>query len=207
MCIRDRIWRGMEENAFGSRGELKRSVMIGDSAPVPIESLRVETIGTVGSSRPIYFHVEAARPGTVFEMDLALGREGIGPGEMTAALHRRSELMLELEMARFGGQRWMRREIERLAELNEIDSPLLRLGWGQGFLGVTVAAALAADRPDALEKLRLLLSRSFGQYRRTKRDNFPKTRRLALDARGRPKHPLGWAKVRICRYTSSSPTT
>lgn len=70
-----------------------------------------------------------------------------------------------------------------LEQKNELNSPLMRIGHGSGFLGITMGLRLKEEAPETYEIVRKTFRRSYPF-------EFPKTRRLTVQ-----KRPLGWVKV------------
>jgi len=83
--------------------------------------------------------------------------------------------------------------INRLKEQNKKDSPLIRMGAGQGFLGITIDLIMKKKEDQAYEVIREGVS--FQRRWRTQRGNFPKTRRVVIDKNGKENALMGWAKI------------
>lgn len=119
------------------------------------------------------------------------------------AIHQFSKAVLAEEQAYFksleGGYRFQVNEV--LSQLNELekanqpDSPLLRIGKGQGFLSLTMALLLRAH--DAKHNTQIY-SKLIGvvQSEKNNPNNYPITRRLIADGSGKLKLP-GWVKINV----------
>lgn len=75
----------------------------------------------------------------------------------------------------------------QLEKLNEKDSPLMRIGFGSGFLSTTIGLRLKNERKRAFEMI-------MQTFKRSCLFEFPKTRKLTLRNQ-KPYKPLGWVKV------------
>jgi len=119
------------------------------------------------------------------------------------AIYHFSKAVLAEEKAYFksmeGGYRFQVNEV--LAHLNELekanqpDSPLLRIGKGQGFLSLTMALLLKEH--DAKHNTQIY-SKLIGVVQSDKNNpnNYPITRRLIADGSGKLKLP-GWVKINV----------
>ncbi len=207
-------WKEIEDELLrGSRSEahydLMRGVQVGDSLPLPIRALRIEFISLQGSSRRFPLYVETISPNQETEIQITIAsaerwmeevglsdrEEWLSWDRIRRAIYARSKLILEEDERYFRGNTRVGDEIERLKRLNALDSPLLRLGWGQGFTGITLTLPLKMRGESVFEDLRRSLSRAYNQYGRTHPGRFPQTRRLAVDEEGNPRTPLGWVKL------------
>jgi len=74
------------------------------------------------------------------------------------------------------------------------DEFLIHLGWGSGWLGMTIGLLLKDDKNLLTE---ILDYYELDKYRLGV--DFPKSRKVVCDAEGTPKMPLGWAKVKIVK--------
>ncbi|MDL1955895.1 MAG: type III-A CRISPR-associated RAMP protein Csm5 [Candidatus Desulfofervidus auxilii] len=104
----------------------------------------------------------------------------------------KAKTLLEHEEKYFRNYPEIFKKIQFLKTQNRPDTPLLRLGAGQGFLSITVDLKLKQDSPQVYKMLRQAIS--FIRRWRTK-EEFPKTRRVITNAMGEPKNLLGWVKL------------
>lgn len=206
--IEDKLLRGSYNEAHY---DLMRGVQVGDSRPFPTETLRVEFISIIGTSKRFPLYVETISPDHETEVQITIAsperwleemklsdkREWLSWDRISRAIYTRSKLILQEDERYFRGNIRIEEEIERLKRLNTPDSPLLRLGWGQGFTGITLTLPLKMREEWVFEDLRRSLSKAYN--RRTHPGRFPQTRRVAVDERGNPRTPLGWVKLRLDR--------
>jgi len=204
--IEDELLRGQVKDA---KYDFFKLVQVADTPSWPPEStLRVEVTHSTGTTRFTRMLVEAIVPGTSCEFDLTLSEgmelalerlglrelgEWLHPNKLFEASYERSKAILEEEEAFFSSEPAIARQIALLKRMNEPDAPLLRLGWGQGLLSTTVDLHIKRRNPALYEKLRKSLS-SLRRWR-TQPGNFPKTRKVVTDSRGRPVSLLGWVKL------------
>jgi len=114
--------------------------------------------------------------------------------KLLKACHKHSEAILDEELAYFDEHYPSLLPVIRcLKQQNCPSSPLLRLGAGQGFLGVTLALQVKNQNPPLYEALRKAVSwkRNWCTYP----GNFPKTRRVVLDRKKEPSTLLGWVRI------------
>jgi len=105
----------------------------------------------------------------------------------------RSKTILE-EEEKYSYPAPIQHQIKELKRLNQRNSPLLRVGAGQGFLSTTLNIHVKTRNPELFDGA--IREEVSSQRRwRTQRGNFPKTRRVVIDARGNAVSLLGWAKL------------
>lgn len=185
-----------------------RFLHVSDSSFLSPNSLRVELTQMLGTHRYTKTWVEALAAGCEVSTQLALGDptlilQELGlerlhnwlslPRLLEACYYRSCDILAEEENY-FAGEPTLRDLITHLQEQNNPQAPLLRLGQGQGFLSITV------DLPVKQRDLQLFDEAiregvSFQRRFRTRRGNFPKTRRIITDREGTPLSLLGWVKV------------
>jgi CRISPR type III-A-associated RAMP protein Csm5 len=211
--LRDR-WQRIERELLRGKGgdahyDLLRGLWISDTSPLPRETLRVEATEMYGTSRKTLTFVETISRGeeltarvTLTSPERWLEELGLSDKDgwlswerILQAIHFRSTMLLDLEADRFKADERMREEVERLKRLNLPDSPLLPVGGGQGFMGITFTLPLKRMDEEGFEDLRRALAKAYGQYSRTSPHRFPKTRRVVLNGKGRPSTFLGWVKL------------
>lgn len=73
---------------------------------------------------------------------------------------------------------------ENLKKLNTLDSPVIKIGHGSGFLGTTIGIDIKKD-PEVFEKVRKSLRGRSYEF------EYPKTRLIVLEE----KMPMGWCKI------------
>jgi len=115
-----------------------------------------------------------------------------------AICRERAAPMLEAERRWFGAQASTRSLAGFFGELTAVvanmpeNSCLLQIGWGGGWHNKTVGAALTdRQREDLIGRYRL------ARGRRERGDPFPKSRRVVVNAQGRPAAPLGWVLIEM----------
>lgn len=90
----------------------------------------------------------------------------------------------ELSFSKKYGIDFLTEFYENLKKLNTLDSPLIKIGHGSGFLGTTIGIDIKKD-PEVFEKVRKSLrGRSYGF-------EYPKTRLIAFEENV----PMGWCKI------------
>jgi CRISPR type III-A-associated RAMP protein Csm5 len=120
--------------------------------------------------------------------DLGLGdlKKLLDPEKIKEFLHRFSKDYIEheIEFASKYNIGTLKEFYEELQEKNSSESPLIRIGYGSGFLATTIALRFKEEDPSTYDSIRKLAGRRTYQY------EFPKTRKLI---NGRT--PPGWVKV------------
>jgi CRISPR-associated protein Csm5 len=177
-----------------------RAVKVADGDPLPADAVRVYPVGTWSLRRDGTAYQKALQPaecivpGTQLAFDLTfdtrlLEREQrVAPETLSKALSAWSHRQWQAEgesLARFGAGAG---PLAALARFYVEEAPAdLRLGWGSGWLGLTVGSLLESE-----ERLRMR-DAFFGL-----RDgpHFPKSRRLLVHT-GRGVLPLGWLAARL----------
>ncbi len=208
------VWQGMEADTLrGGRTDahydLLRFVQVSDSEPLAHEQVSVRKVRSEGTSRNTNTWLEALREGAQTRVRLSFQpeaplqllrlREELGQylhaQELFAALADRAERRLERELA-YPYPAAVKQKVQALLAQNSEATPLLCIGWGQGYLGTTVMGLVLDESPDeyaqAVRNLLPVLSRR-GQGIDARR--FPKTRRAVRDARDTARSPLGWVRL------------
>jgi len=202
---------GVEGNLRGAKNDAKydllKFVSVSDSEPMTSENLRIEVLRSEGTSRYTRTFLEVLAEGAeasfyvrvdglpdVGRLGLEALKNWLSLDRLLEACYERSKDILEEEGRYFKDQGAILDQISRLKEENEPSSPLLRLGWGQGFLSTTVDLRVKQADPELYEEgIREPISRL--RNWRTRKDNFPKTRRVIVDRKDRPVSLLGWVKL------------
>jgi CRISPR/Cas system CSM-associated protein Csm5 (group 7 of RAMP superfamily) len=113
--------------------------------------------------------------------------------KLAEALYEHANAILDFIAQKFPN---MRQRVQALKSQNSEDAPLVCLGWGQGFVSITMTDPLRKAYPDAYEALRQAMAQAIRQYERTRPNNFPKTIWVALDANNQPSDLFGWVKLK-----------
>lgn len=202
--------RGSKNDA---KYDLLRLLHVGDADLLSPASLQVRALESVGTGRFTRTLAEALETGTAFSFRLALASveevgwalEKLGLAQkardlslarLLEACYRRSAAILESDKEYFRSNPVIMREIERLKTANTPQSPLLRLGGGQGFLSTTIDLHVRRRDPRLYDQA-IREGVSFQRRWRTQANNFPKTRRVVSDGRGNPVTLPGWIKLEI----------
>ena len=194
------ILRGIKDDA---KCDLLKFVEVGD-AFLPQESLCLYNFESVGTRRYTRTVAEGIREGTKVKTRLVLlGEErsfkelgleelsgNLSPERLLYSVYLRSKEILADAASYFRGDSRMQAHIRELEKSNESSSPLLRLGWGQGFLSTTINLL---TRKRDIKLYEFMVSR----IRRGAKANFPKTRRVVSDGKGNPLALPGWVKITL----------
>ncbi|GEM_PF-3120728 len=192
-----------------SKFDLLRFLHLGD-ASLPAESLCLYIIESIGASRPIRTVVEGIKEDTKTQVRLVLFRQqlcfkkelgleklslNLSPDRLLHSAYLRSKEILSEAALYFKDYPQMQKHILELEKANEPSSPLLRLGWGQGFLSTTINYLVKQKD----QKLYQYVREGFFLIRRQypSPGDFPKTRRVVSDGKGKPLALPGWVKIRI----------
>jgi len=195
--VEGKVLRGKNDAKY----DLLKFLRITDSSTT--ERLSILTVKSVGMSQEgrSYSQIEAIEEGVVLdgsvllnpielnELGLSSKAEYIDKNFILDAIYTFAEDLkkLELEYAKehnLDANYFYESEFD-----NQPNSPLLRLGADKGFLSNTIDLLIRANDPDFYRYLRFAAYRSYP-------DEFPKTRKFVLED-GKPKYPLGWAKLKI----------
>ncbi len=166
--------------------DLLRGVAISDSQPFPQSALRLYAAKRLGMSRDVTVFTEAIAPGSQTVVTLSLARpdrwmEKLGLtdhsgwlnwNQLAQALYSHANAQLEFLERKFPQ---LRQRINQLRNLNSPDAPLMRIGWGQGYISTTMTYPIRTQHPNEYETLRKIMAELIRQYRRTASNNFPKT--------------------------------
>ncbi|MDZ7371082.1 MAG: type III-A CRISPR-associated RAMP protein Csm5 [candidate division KSB1 bacterium] len=119
--------------------------------------------------------------------------------------HERAKDVLEEESEFFKDKEEITALIENLKKENTPQTPLLRLGMGQGFLSTTINLLLAQKNEELYKNsIQQGLKKAWpNRYGKIRIGDFPKTRRVVIGADGRPTSLLGWVQI-VPRQTVSN---
>ena len=184
-----------------------------DSCPLSIQQLSIQPIKVLGSRRDIRFFLETLMPDTSFyftlripdllhpsvkremeELGLQQFKDKLSIDAILSYIFTRSAKILKTESEYFEDYPQIKNIINGLITKNDRQAPLLRLGAGQGFLGVTLNLQIR-DKDESLYDESIREGISFLRRWRTQPHNFPKTRRVIIDRNGNPITILGWLKL------------
>ena len=200
-------WQLLRAGSKDAHNDLFRGVSISDSEPLPTDALRIYAAKRLNMSREVTVFVEAIAPGnnkTTITLSIAhpdwwLQKIGLTDKagwldwtKLAQALYEHANAVLDFIARKFPQ---VREKAQWLKEQNKPDEPLVCLGWGQGFLSVTMTEPLLRRHSDAYETLRQAMAQAISQYGCTKQNNFPKTIWAALDRNGQPYDLFGWVKL------------
>jgi len=207
------LWQGNEwlllrrnQNDRDAHYDLFRGIAISDSKPLQTNALCIYAAKRLNMSRDVTVFVEAIAPNSETEVTLSVAcpnrwLEAIGLTDkagwldwtkLAHALYEHSNAVLDFIAKRFPQ---VQAKAQKLKEQNKPDEPLVCLGWGQGFLSITMTEPLRQKFPEAYETLRQAMAQAIRQYKRTKQNNFPKTIWAALDANSQPSDLFGWVQL------------
>jgi CRISPR type III-A-associated RAMP protein Csm5 len=202
--IQRKFFRGKENDA---KYDLFKFIKISDTNSISTNHLKIVNVAVLGSSRNIKIWLETINPKNEFDFSLVihenkyleeLGLEilkgYLSIDKLLYACYHRSKEILEEEERFFTGHNKILDVINKLKKANLPDSPLLRLGAGQGFLGTTIGLKVKKNDPSLYDEV---LRAGISSLRRwkTQRNNFPKTRRVLIDDKGLAIDILGWVKL------------
>ena len=201
-----KLLRAKAAEAMDAHNDLFRGLSISDSEPFLPSSLRLYAAKRLGMTRNVTVFTEAIAPENETKVTLSIASPDrwleaaglTGKGEwldwnkLAEALYEHANAVLDFLAQKFPQ---MKQHIQELKEQNQKDAPLLRLGWGQGFLSVTMTAPLRRQNPNAYEALVKALAQAIGKYQRAQPKNFPKTVWAALDQNDQPFAFFGWLKI------------
>jgi CRISPR-associated protein Csm5 len=212
------LWQGNEwlllrrnQNDRDAHNDLFRGIAISDSEPLPTDALRIYAAKRLNMSRDVTVFVEAIAPNSETEVTLSVAcpdrwLQAIGLtdkagwldwAKLAHALYEHSNAILDFIAKKFPAREFpqVHAKAQKLKEKNKPDEPLVCLGWGQGFLSITMTEPLRQKFPTAYETLRQAMAQAIRQYERTKQNNFPKTIWAALDANSQPSDLFGWVQL------------
>jgi len=209
--LENHLIRGKKNDA---KFDLLKFVWVSDASPLTSDSLRIELIQSMGTTRYTKTWVETLirdseecrfrlgfmdnlageRKWVVEELGLQGLEKWFSVPKLLEACFVRSKAILENEVSYFSDESPINAQIDELQKQNQPDSPLLRLGSGQGFLGTTVNLHVKnknAELYDGTIREGVSLQRRW----QTQKWNFPKTRRVVTNFQDRPTNLLGWVKL------------
>ncbi len=207
------IWQSTEQNLLRSgksdaHYDIFRGIAVSDSEPLPTNTLRIYAAKRLGMGRDVTVFVEAIAPNSETTVTLSVARPDrwlkhmgltdksgwLDWQKLAQAIYEHSNAVLEFIAQKFPQ---IRQRVNWLKSQNQPNSPLVCIGWGQGFLSVTMTDPLRRQHPRAYEALRQAMAQALPQYGRTQPNNFPKTLWVALDANNRPADLFGWVKLEV----------
>lgn len=207
------IWQSTEQNLLRSgkldaHYDIFRGIAVSDSEPLPTNTLRIYAAKRLGMGRDVTVFVEAIAPNSETTVTLSVARPDrwlrhmgltdksgwLDWQKLAQAIYEHSNAVLEFIAQKFPQ---IRQRVNWLKSQNQPNSPLVCIGWGQGFLSVTMTDPLRRQHPQAYEALRQAMAQAIRQYERTKPNNFPKTVWAALDGNGNPADLFGWVKLEV----------
>jgi len=205
------LWQTTEQDLLrtGKRDahyDLFRGISVSDSEPMATERLRIYAAKRLGMGRDLTVFVEAIAKGSETTVTLSVAEPErwlekidltdkggwLDWGKLARALYEHADSVLDFIAQKFPQISGRARELK---SQNEPEAPLLCIGWGQGFLSVTMTDGLRRQYPQAYEALRQAMAQAISQYGRTNPNNFPKTVWVALDERNQPADLFGWVKL------------
>jgi CRISPR-associated protein Csm5 len=210
------LWQETEQNLLraGSKDahyDLFRGIAISDSKPLPTNALCIYPAKRLNMSGNVTVFVEAIAPNSETEVTLSVAcpdrwLQAIGLtdkagwldwAKLAHALYEHSNAVLDFIAKKFPAREFpqVHAKAQKLKEKNKPNEPLVCLGWGQGFLSITMTEPLRQKFPTAYETLRQAMAQAIRQYERTKQNNFPKTIWAALDANSQPSDLFGWVQL------------
>jgi CRISPR type III-A-associated RAMP protein Csm5 len=225
------LWQGNEwlllrrnQNDRDAHNDLFRGIAISDSEPLPTNALRIYAAKRLNMSGNVTVFVEAIAPNSETEVTLSIAcpnrwLQAIGLtdkagwldwAKLAHALYEHSNAVLDFIAKKFPAREFpqVHAKAQKLKEQNKPDEPLVCLGWGQGFLSITMTEPLRQKFPTAYENLRRAMAQAIRQYERTKQNDFPKTLWVALDRNGQPSDLFGWVQLvkvtEICSHHSGN---
>lgn len=203
------LLRGSQNDA---KYDLLKLIQVSDGELLASDSLSLYALESVGTSRTTLTFAEGLKKGVTFafrlsiasveDVEWALKKLGLAqkarafltPDTLIKAIHRRSARLLEEDERYFRDSPNILKEIQRLKNENRPDTPLMRLGTGQGFLSVTVNLPVRRRDPELYDEvIRAEISRK--RKWRTKQNNFPCTRRVVTDGKGEPLTLPGYIQI------------
>jgi len=181
-------------------------ISIADTQPLPLNSLKIYLTQSLATKRYTRTWLETISAGVEVIATLNIEKKSslleklghkkfekyLSLDEFFNICFYKAKTILEHEEKYFRNYPKILKKIQFLKTQNRPDTPLLRLGAGQGFLSITVDLKLKQDSPQVYEMLRQAIS--FIRRWRTK-EEFPKTRRVITNTMGEPKNLLGWVKL------------
>lgn len=208
--LETRLLRGKPkgETKSDAKFDFLRFLHVSDSTPLLPDDLRVELTQMLGTNRYTKTWVETLAAGSEVSFQLAIGdpsfllkelglerlRDWLSLPKLLEACYLRSQDTLAEEATYFANEPKLRALVAFLQKQNTSESPLLRLGQGQGFLSITVNLPVKQRDPKLFDEA-IREGVSFQRRFRTQRGNFPKTRRVIVDTYGKPVGVLGWVKI------------
>lgn len=205
-----KMLRGEKEGEINndSKFDVFRMIHVSDSTFLTPASLRVELTQMSGTKRYTKTWVETISSGSEVSVEIdfynsfilweKLGlkrlREWLSFPKLLEACFIRSKDLLDVEDSYFGNEPRLKSLITQLKRENKPDTPLLRLGQGQGFLGITVDLSVK-KRDEKLYDEAIREGVTFQRRWKTQAGKFPKTRRLITDQGGSATSFLGWCKI------------
>jgi CRISPR type III-A-associated RAMP protein Csm5 len=164
------LWQGNEwlllrrnQNDRDAHNDLFRGIAISDSEPLPTNALRIYAAKRLNMSRDVTVFVEAIAPNSETEVTLSVAcpdrwLQAIGLTDkagwldwtkLAHALYEHSNAVLDFIAKKFPAREFpqVHAKAQKLKEQNKPDEPLVCLGWGQGFLSITMTEPLRQKFP------------------------------------------------------------
>jgi CRISPR-associated protein Csm5 len=186
--------------------DLFRFLQVSDSDyKSPVDCLSVNEIKTLGM-RPVSIFQEVCNEQVTFSASLNINtnalykealfkntRELLTKSRIVECCHKFTTVLLEEEKKyrEFQGNQSLLAKLKQIGKLNEKNSPILRIGKGQGFLSVTVDLLIKNKFPK-LYVNNLVPNIGKKVHNAAK---FPETRRVAV--KNNTYLPLGWVKLEL----------
>ncbi|MEW6418833.1 MAG: type III-A CRISPR-associated RAMP protein Csm5 [Nitrospirota bacterium] len=210
--IEARMLRGEKEGLIkdDAKFDFLRMIYVSDSTSLDPNSLRIELtqmigtrrytktwVETISSNSEVSVRIGIGNPAKILkELGLERFHEWISFPKLLEACYIRSKDILEEEARFFVNELRLKALISQLQRENKPDAPVLRIGQGQGFLGVTINLSVKKrdqNLYDEVIRKGVTLQRRW----RTEANNFPKTRRVITNQGGAPTSLLGWGKIML----------
>ena len=204
--VENELLRGTKDDA---KFDLLRLVRLTDSLPFETNNLLLERSKSVGTNRPTDAILETIKrdlqgqfrleliedqPELLAQLGLNARNGQVNWSYLLTACYKHSAAILEAEVAYFTGRHEdLARRVQELRQMNIPQTPLLRLGGGQGLLSITTDLWLQQRDPDVYEIFRQAVSK-LRRWNNTQSNNFPKTRRV-IYRNNQPVELLGWIQL------------
>lgn len=200
------LLRGKEKDA---KFDLLKFLRISDTSPAKAGNIKIEITRMLGTGKYTYTKtwIETIAPHAELSFDFSIKKNfsldhlglkekenWLSPSSLLDALYYRTQDILQKEKSYFKGEKNILNVITMLEKENQPESPLLRLGAGQGFLGTTLNLIVLKNDPQLYDDA-IRDGVSFYRRWRTQKNNFPKTRRVVIDPRDNALTNLGWVKL------------
>ncbi len=203
-ALEEKLLRGKKNDA---KYDLLRFLRVSDSEPMTIDALQLEYSKSLGTKRPTdtiieSLHLPDHQVGEfrleIIDNQSELFRElgllnSVSIDALMKACYKHAAAILAIEAEYFKGYATLSKYVAELTKLNTPQTPLLRLGGGQGQLSITIVSWFCARDPELYEFYRQAVSAARG-WDNTIPNNFPKTRRV-IYRNNQPVELLGWIQL------------